>query len=72
MRMVHYPDCPYCGNTSLSIVDVEINGASLKGIQCNNPECSKYIGFYRDYDTKLDELTSLIDDLEDKMEYLEK
>ena len=62
--MVQYPDCPFCGNatSALSIVDVEINGIMLKGIQCNS--CTKYIGFYFDHSKELKEIMDRIDDIE--------
>jgi len=62
--MEQYPDCPYCGNSTstLSIVDVEINGAKLKGIQCNN--CKKYIGFFQDNSQELNDIRERIEELE--------
>ena len=69
--MVHYPNCPYCDNQALSVVEVEINGIRLKGIQCNNPECSKYMGFFRDYDDVLKELKDAIDEIKSDIEDLD-
>ena len=68
MRMVHYPDCPNCGNasTAMSVVDVEIGGVNLKGIQCNN--CKNYIAFYKDYDCQLKSIVDLIEELEGKID----
>ena len=69
--MVQYPDCPHCGNasTSMSVVDVEIGGVRLKGIQCNH--CKNFIAHYKDYYSEfksvkesLEELNSRVDDLE--------
>ena len=60
--MVLYPDCPYCNNTALSIVDVEINGVTLKGVQCN--DCKKFCGFFQDVKAQLDELKEKVDSLE--------
>ena len=62
--MVQYPDCPHCGNasTAMSVVDVEIGGVRLKGIQCNN--CKGYIAFYKDYDDQLESLRNKIEELE--------
>ena len=63
--LIHYPDCPKCGNSTsaLSIVDVEIDGYRLKGIKCNNPECGCYIGFFKDYNEELKSLTDAVEDL---------
>lgn len=65
--MVQYPDCPYCGNSTsaLSVVDVEIDGYKLKGIQCNN--CSKYFGFFQDYSNQIQEITDKLDSLESEL-----
>ena len=65
--MVQYPDCPYCGNSNsaISIVDVEINGLALKGIQCNN--CKKYFGFFQDSKPQIDELKEKIESLESEI-----
>lgn len=68
--MVHYPNCPYCGNSTsaLSVVDVEIDGYKLKAIQCNG--CEKYFGFFQDHtkdiqkiNEQLDDISSAIDDI---------
>lgn len=67
--MVQYPDCPFCGNASLSIVDVEINGISLKGVQCN--ACSKFIGYYKDNDSKIKEISESIEDIDSRIRDLE-
>ena len=69
--MEHYPDCPYCDNQALSVVDAVINGIHLKGIQCNNPECGKYLGFFRDYDDSLKELKDTIDEVKSDIGDLE-
>jgi len=66
--MVQYPDCPFCGNASLSIVDVEINGISLKGIQCNNPECCKIFGVYKDYAQEIKELREKLEEIEGEID----
>ena len=65
--MIHYPDCPFCenANTALSVVDVEIKGIKLKAIQCNS--CSKYLGFFQDVRSQIDELKEQIDGLESDM-----
>lgn len=65
--MVQYPDCPFCenSNSALSIVDVEIDGFLLKGIQCNN--CKKYIGFFQDVKPQIDELKEQIENLESEI-----
>ena len=67
--MVQYPGCPYCGNsnTALSVVDVEIDGFQLKGIQCNNPECHKYLGFFKDYDKELEEIKERLNEIESRI-----
>ena len=69
--MVYYPDCPFCGNASMSIVDVEIENTQLKGIQCDNPMCKKYVGFYKDDSARLKELSESIDDLDSRVSDLE-
>ena len=69
--MVHYPDCPYCGHQALSVVDVEIDGFQLKGIQCNNPECKKYVGFFKDYDKDFEEIKERLDEIESRISDLE-
>lgn len=67
--MVYYPDCSFCENTSLSIVDVEVNGVPLKGIQCNS--CGKFVGFYKDDLQKLNEFSEALEDLESRVSDLE-
>ena len=67
--MVHYPNCPFCGNASLSIVDVEVVGTPLKGIQCN--ACQKFVGFYKDDSEKLNELFEKVENIDSKMSDLE-
>lgn len=69
--MVQYPDCPYCGNQALSVVDVEIGGIQMKGIQCNNPECNKYVGFFKDYDKEIEEIKERLDDAESRIDDVE-
>lgn len=71
--MVQYPDCPHCGNasTSMSIVDVVFGGVHLKGVQCNNPECNRYLGFFKDYDGILNELIDAIDEVKSDIDNLE-
>ena len=66
--MVQYPNCPHCGNasTAMSIVDVEIGGICLKGIQCNN--CKGYIGFYKNYDDQLEKIRNTIEELEGEID----
>lgn len=71
LTMAHYPNCPYCDNQALSIVDLDINGVLLKGIQCNNPKCCRYVGFFKDYDNTLKELEDAIDNLKSEIEDLE-
>jgi len=65
--MIYYPDCPFCenSNSALSIVDVEINGISLKAICCNN--CKKYFGFFQDVKTQIEELKEEIKSLESEV-----
>lgn len=64
IRMVQYPDCPYCGNatSALSVVDVEIDGYKLKGIQCNN--CQKYFGFFQDFSEQFRKINEELDNVE--------
>ena len=66
-----YPDCPFCTNSSLSIVDVEIAGVKLKGVQCNAPDCEKYLGFFKDYDKELEEIKQRLDDAESRIDDVE-
>ena len=72
--MTNYPDCPYCGNsnTALSVVAVEIDGFKLKGIQCNNPSCQRYLGFFQDCSDELFKLKEKINDLEGRIDDIEK
>lgn len=69
--MVLFQDCPHCGNssTSTSIVDVEIGGISLKGIQCNN--CKKILVCFKDFDSDIKELKESLNDLESRVDDLE-
>ena len=71
MLMVNYPDCPHCGNsgTSTSIVDVEIGGVSLKGIQCNN--CKEILVCFKDYDAEMSKVKESLENLESRVEGLE-
>jgi len=71
--MVQYPICPVCGNanSALSVVDVKFAGWELKGIQCNNPQCKHYLGFFQDSLSKIEEIQDLINDLESKVDDLE-
>ena len=66
--MVRYPNCPHCGNasTAMSVVDVEIGGILLKGIQCNN--CNSFIAFYKDYDEQLVKINNTIEELEGEID----
>lgn len=68
--MVHYLVCSFCGNetNALSIEDVYVQGVLLKGIKCNNPECGKYLGFYKDYQEELKEIHESIDEIESNMD----
>lgn len=68
--MVHYPDCPFCGNSNsaLSIVEVEIAGIHLKGVQCNNSMCGKFLGFYMDYEEEVKEIKESIEELQNSIE----
>ena len=50
----------------MSVVDVEIGGVRLKGIQCNN--CKSYIAFYKDYDEQLETLSKTIEELDSKID----
>ena len=68
--MAYYPNCTFCGNTGLSIVDVDINGVLLKGIQCN--ACQKFVGFYKDDSSQLKELSENVDDLDSRVSALER
>lgn len=65
--MVHYPDCPYCGNatSALSVVDVEIDGYELKGIQCNS--CKKYMGFFQNFSKQFLEMNERLDNIENEL-----
>ena len=45
--------------------EVRINGIKLKAIQCNS--CSKYLGFFQDVRSQIDELKEQIDGLESDM-----
>ena len=69
--MIQYPDCPFCTNlnSGLSIVDVEISGVRLKGIQCN--ACKRYIGYYQDNNELFTELSEKISDMESSISDLE-
>ncbi len=71
--MIHYPECPFCGNsnTALSVVDVEIDGGTLKGIRCNNPQCYRFLGFFQDCKNEIDEIKESISDLESNVNDLE-
>lgn len=69
--MMQYPDCPYCGNSSLSVVDVEIDGLTLKGIRCNSTDCQKYVGFFKDDSKQIEELYDKIEELEGKISDIE-
>lgn len=51
----------------MSVVDVEIDGFQLKGIQCNNPECHKYLGFFKDYDKELEEIKERLNEIESRI-----
>lgn len=68
--MVYYPNCPFCSNTQMSIVDVKIDNTSLKGIRCN--ACQKFVDFYKDYSEKINKLLEEIDDLESRVSDLEQ
>lgn len=70
--MVQYPNCPFCGNssTALSIVDVEIDNILLKGVKCNNPECGKYMGFFKDEEEKLKKISDSVEELENRIDEL--
>ncbi len=65
--MIHYPDCPYCGNSNsaVSVVDVEINGIKMKAIQCNS--CKNFFGFYQDVQNQIDNLTKRIESIENEI-----
>ena len=71
MRMLQYPDCPHCenANTSISIVDVEIGGIRLKGIQCN--DCKSFIAYYKDYDSEFESIKESIEALDSRIGDLE-
>ena len=66
----YYPNCTFCGNTGLSIFDVDINGVLLKGIRCN--ACQKFVGFYKDYSEEVNKLSEDIDDLKSRVSDLER
>ncbi len=53
----------------MSIVDVEIGGVSLKGIQCNS--CQNYVAFFKDYEEEIRELKDATNELEGKITDLE-
>ena len=54
--------CPYCGNTGLTVDDLELSGTRFKGIRCFN--CNCLIGTFQDNNQKQDEIIDKIDDLE--------
>ena len=64
-------DCPFCTNQSFSIVDVEIDGVKLKGVKCNAPDCSKIIGFFKNYDNEIEEFKERLSDAESRIDDLE-
>ena len=67
--MMQYPICSKCGNTGLSIVDIEIDGQRLKGVQCNN--CLEIIWVFQDLSCEINELKDKIEDLESTISDLE-
>ena len=67
--MVLYPECPHCSNSSLSIVDVEINGYTLKGIQCNS--CKKFCGFFQDINPQIEKMEERLEEMENNISDLD-
>jgi len=67
--MVQYPICPKCTNTILSIIDIEIDGQRLKGVQCNN--CHEIVWVFQDNSNTIKELNERIDNIESKVTDLE-
>jgi hypothetical protein len=53
-----------CDNSpnAIGVVDVEVGGFSLKGIQCNN--CGHYFGFFQDTLSRIEEIKERLDSLE--------
>ena len=67
--MVIYPNCPKCENSGLSIIDIEINGRKLKGVQCNF--CNEIVWVYQDNLKEINDLKEIFDSLESRVEDLE-
>ena len=53
----------------MSVVDVEIGGICLKGVQCNN--CEKIVAIYKDYEKEITELKDTVEEIEGRISDLE-
>ena len=60
--MVVIPICPKCENTGLSVVDVDVEGHKLKGVQCNS--CSEILWLFHDNTEEIKELIERVESLE--------
>lgn len=67
--MVQIPVCPKCTNAALTIVDIEVQGIELKGIQCNH--CNEILWIYQDNSKEIEELKDKIEDLESRIDDIE-
>lgn len=61
--------CPKCTNTCWSIIDIEIDGQILKGVQCNS--CNEISWIYKDNSKEIEELIEMIESLERTVDDLE-
>lgn len=66
--MVQYPICPKCTNTELSIIDIEIDGQKMKGVQCNS--CNELLWVFKDYSDIIQELKDDLESLESRVDDL--
>jgi hypothetical protein len=66
--MVQYPICPKCTNTELSIIDIEIDGQKMKGVQCNS--CNEFLWVVKDYSDIIQELKDDLESLESRVDDL--
>lgn len=66
-----YIKCPKCGNShsTLYIEETEVEGKKLEGVFC--PSCEEFIYLYPkfDYEDRISDLESKIDDLEKDQNY---
>lgn len=67
--MVQYPICPKCTNTELSVIDIEIDGLKMKGVQCNS--CEEILWVFQDYSIIIEELKDNLESLESRVGDLE-